>query len=233
MKNTLAENMLRFGSKNLTEENRENLKRLTEDFVKNGITYKMNFKNDAAFDAYITGADVGTLTTKAPGGYDPHIGPQPKSYGPNPNKELDPNIESDRKEILSSEQRAKKINHWYANVNNLFRCYWIGCAFMGKSSPAVIVSGTTAGDTFLFYITRAKAAIDAEKGNYTQATSFLSDYADIFSKTYPDPADKTGQKRIKYIDWFNTYIYKPEYAKKSTIPLPASPVVTPKPVKKN
>jgi hypothetical protein len=30
MKNTLAENMLRFGSKNLTQENRKNLRRLTE-----------------------------------------------------------------------------------------------------------------------------------------------------------------------------------------------------------
>jgi hypothetical protein len=225
MKNTLAENMLRFGPKNLTQENRENLKRLTEDFVKNGITYKLNFKDDAAFGAYITGAPVAELTAKAPGGYDPHIGPAPKETG-------DPNRPADDREVTASTQRANKILKWNNGITNLFNCYWIGCAFMGKSSPAVIVSGTPGGDTFMFYITRAKAAIDAEGGKYQAAISFLQDYADIFSKSYIDPADPNKTKTIKYIDWFNTYIYKPEYAKKSTIPLPA-PAVVPKPVKKN
>lgn len=54
MKNTLAENMLRFGSKNLSESNRKNLKRLTESFVSsNGITYASNFKDQASFDKYV------------------------------------------------------------------------------------------------------------------------------------------------------------------------------------
>ena len=57
MKNTLAENMLRFGSRNLTQENRENLKRLSESFAsKDGITYKSNFKDQAMFDNYVAGA---------------------------------------------------------------------------------------------------------------------------------------------------------------------------------
>ena len=57
MKNTLAENMLRFGPKNLTQENRENLKRLTEDFINpnDGMTYKSNFKNVSMFDKYVKG----------------------------------------------------------------------------------------------------------------------------------------------------------------------------------
>jgi len=57
MKNTLAENMLRFGSKNLTRENRKNLKQLSESFAsKDGITYKSNFKDQAMFDNYVAGA---------------------------------------------------------------------------------------------------------------------------------------------------------------------------------
>jgi len=61
MKNTLAENMLRFGSKNLTESNRKNLKRLTETFTPTagpgaGIIYKSNFANQANFDKYVAGA---------------------------------------------------------------------------------------------------------------------------------------------------------------------------------
>jgi hypothetical protein len=54
MKNTLAENMLRFGSKNLTEENRKNLKRLTEDYVDPyGFTYKLNFKDEVALTQFL------------------------------------------------------------------------------------------------------------------------------------------------------------------------------------
>ena len=57
MKNTLAENMLRFGPKNLSELNRKNLKQLTESFTStNGITYKSNFKDQTTFDAYVKGA---------------------------------------------------------------------------------------------------------------------------------------------------------------------------------
>ena len=54
MKNILAENMLRFGSKNLTQENRKNLKRLTEDYVDPyGFTYKLNFKDEIAFTQFL------------------------------------------------------------------------------------------------------------------------------------------------------------------------------------
>lgn len=61
MKNTLAENMLRFGPKNLSKLNRKNLKRLTETFTPTngpgaGIIYKSNFANQANFDKYVAGA---------------------------------------------------------------------------------------------------------------------------------------------------------------------------------
>ena len=223
MKNILAENMLRFGSKNLTQENRENLKRLTEDFVKNGITYKLNFKNDAAFEQYILSSDA---MWKRTGVVDPYIGVDTDvSTSP-----YDP-VATD-KEIQKSDNRAAKIQNWHNDINNMLSCFWIGCALYGK------IPGGVSTATLKFYIKPAKLAIDTELGQsplnkWQSALSFLEDYADQFAKNVKDPADPTKTKTIKYIDWFNTYIYKPEYAVKSKIPLPASPVVTPKPVKKN
>jgi len=223
MKNILAENMLRFGSKNLTQENRENLKRLTEDFVHNGITYKLNFKNDAAFKAYILSNDV---MGKKKNVVDPYIGVDTDvSTSP-----YDPGADEDQ--IKKADKRVAKILHWHNNINNMLTCYWIGCAVYGKIPAGVSLA------SFMFYIKPAKLAIDTELGTspnskYTQATNFLQTYADIFEKQYTDPADPTKTKKIKYIDWFNTYIYKPEYAIKSKIALPATAVVTPKPVKKN
>ena len=54
MKNTLAENMLRFGVKNLKADDIKKIEEsvLTEDVVINGVTYKYPFKNAAQLSQY-------------------------------------------------------------------------------------------------------------------------------------------------------------------------------------
>jgi hypothetical protein len=58
MKNTLAENMLRFGVKNLKESDVKQIKlaTLNEAFVDkiNGITWQLNFKNQDALDSFVS-----------------------------------------------------------------------------------------------------------------------------------------------------------------------------------
>ena len=58
MKNILAENMLRFGVKNLSKSDVKKINEsslLTEGFKgQDGITYALNFKDQAAFDKYYT-----------------------------------------------------------------------------------------------------------------------------------------------------------------------------------
>ena len=58
MKNILAENMLRFGVKNLSKSDVKKINEsslLTEGFKgQDGITYALNFKDQAAFDTYVT-----------------------------------------------------------------------------------------------------------------------------------------------------------------------------------
>lgn len=72
MKNILAENMMRFGSKNLTQENRKNLKRLTEGepiiephykHSLSGIIYRVPFKDKTQFITFTTTPKLGDIVT--------------------------------------------------------------------------------------------------------------------------------------------------------------------------
>ena len=55
MKNTLAENMLRFGVKNLSESDVKRIEEstLNEDVVINGVTYKFPFKDNNHLNSYL------------------------------------------------------------------------------------------------------------------------------------------------------------------------------------
>jgi hypothetical protein len=85
MKNTLAENMLRFGSKNLSEENRKNLKQLTEgDAVitphfkhNNGVIYRTPFKDTAQYKMFTTPPKLGALIGQQ---IDPNISTLENNY---------------------------------------------------------------------------------------------------------------------------------------------------------
>jgi hypothetical protein len=223
MKNTLAENMLRFGSKNLTEENRKNLKRLTEDYVRGDITYKLNFKDEVAFYDFITPTqkylDIAV-------NYE-------KTQGTEKN-----NTAGDFYNLFTCLLYAfAYLGKVPANLSGTLMLYYIKNGKTAIDSSTQGTDAATAGTTTKL-VTAAK---------YQDAYEFISTIMKStgpeteFSRRILDTSryrvePPTVTKAMTYIAWFNTAVFAPMMTEKATLytttpaPVVAKPVV---PVKQN
>ena len=109
MKNILAENMLRFGVKNLSKSDVKKINEsslLTEGFKgQDGITYQLDFKDQAAFDTYYTDFGISTNGMATP----PWVSKIPKD----------------------SDQRGAAMVNWSKERFNLMKCIMLGMAHQG------------------------------------------------------------------------------------------------------
>jgi hypothetical protein len=109
MKNILAENMLRFGVKNLSKSDVKKINEsslLTEGFKgQDGITYKLDFKDQDAFDTYYTDFGTSSNAFATP----PWISKIPKE----------------------SDQRGAAFLKWSKERFNLLQCIMLGMAHQG------------------------------------------------------------------------------------------------------
>ena len=224
MKNTLAENMLRFGSKNLTEENRKNLKRLTEDYVAtNGTTYKLNFKDEVAFMNFITPTqkylDIAV-------NYEKTKGTEKNNTG------------GDFYNLFTCLLYAfAYLGKVPAAVSGTTMLHYIKTGKAGIDASTQGTDAATAGTTTKL-VTAAK---------YQDAFEFISTIMKSvgpeteFSRRILDTSryrvePPTVTKPMTYIAWFNTAVFAPMMAEKATLytttpdPAVAKPVV---PVKQN
>ena len=217
MKNTLAENMLRFGVKNLSESNIKKINEslLTEDFAnpEDGLTYKLNFKNVQAFNSFILPAD------------------RPNGALPAPwvKRETAQQAASDRdntREVASSLA-------WIKECNNIQQSLWISMAFLGRQPKSI--NNTFAKQTAAVFINSATQKLTqvykSSDGPYLPyANESLADKK--WDTLIADPIDKTGKTKITYWAYFVRTFLVPNVAAKQALiiaPVAQAAPVTAKP----
>ena len=229
MKNTLAENMLRFGSKNLTRENRENLKRLTEDFVYNGITYKLNFKDEATFYNFIT--PTANYITAA-------VNFEKTKQTEKNNTYRD--FENLFKCLLYAFAYLGKVPG-STSRDSMLSYIKNGKAAIDSATAGVDAATAGVSNQQLVNPPRYQDAIEfiqtSQSGGPVGSTGTTDEFSERILPTSTFMVEPpTVTKAMKYIDWFNVMVFKPMIAAKSnlytTAPAPAGakPGV---PVKKN
>ena len=207
MKNILAENMLRFGVKNLSKSDVKKINEsslLTEGFKgADGITYKLNFKDQAAFDSFYT--DFGTSGNA--------VATPPWVYG----------IPKD------SDQRSAAMVNWSKERFNLMKCIMLGMAFSGWSpgwlislkytDVMTIMKGSVGG--------LLKVYSSSSDTKFQQAIDDLEARAKDWQKMIaPDPAKPAI--KISYWEHFRNMHLAPLAAAKKALVIPkAATAVTP------
>jgi hypothetical protein len=208
MKNTLAENMLRFGVKNLSELDVKKINEslLTEDFAnpEDGLTYKLNFKNVQAFNSFILPGD------------------RPNGALPAPwvKRETAQQAASDRdnsKEVASSLA-------WIKECNNIQQSLWISMAYLGRQPKSI--NNTFAKQTAAYFINSATQKLTqvykSSQGPYLPyANESLADKK--WDTLIADPIDKTGNTKITYWAYFvRTFLVPTVAAKQALIIAPVA-----------
>ena len=212
MKNTLAENMLRFGVKNLSKSDVKKINEsslLTEGFKGiDGITYKLDFKDQAAFDTYYTDFGISNNAVATP----PWVSKIPKE----------------------SDQRAPAMVKWSKERFNLMKCIMLAMAHQGYA-PGWLAS---ASFTYLQVLDILKAAGPFMYKAYYGETNF-ADAKDTFEARAKDWAklvkpDPNATKEIPYWEHFRNMHLAPLVAAKKALVIPkAKPAVNPTAPAKN
>jgi hypothetical protein len=202
MKNTLAENMLRFGVKNLSELDVKKINEslLTEDFAnpEDGLTYKLNFKNVQAFNLFISAG-------ARPNGALP--APWVKQMSTQQN--ADPNYDNSR--------QASSQVEWIKECNNVIQSLWLAMAFLGRQPKSI--NNTFAKQTAAVFINSATPQLTQF---YNKLPIFLP-YANesLADKKWDtliaDPIDKTGKTKITYWAYFVRTFLVPNVAAKQAL----------------
>ena len=208
MKNTLAENMLRFGVKNLSKSDVKKINEsslLTEGFKgQDGITYALNFKDQAAFDTYVTNFPQAVGATP------------PWVYG------------------APEANRAAAGAAWSKERFNLMKCIMLAMAHQGYTPKFL----NSLKYTDVVGILAKSAPVLSKAYNSSADTNFslgLSDFQtrskDWQKMIAPDPNNKA--KQIPYWDHFRTVYLVPIVAPKTALIVPkaATPVKPAAPVK--
>jgi hypothetical protein len=210
MKNTLAENMLRFGVKNLSNSDVKKINEsslLTEGFKgQDGITYALNFKDQAAFDTYYT--DFPQTVGATP----------PWVYG----------IPKD------SDQRAAAAAKWGSERFNLMKCIMLAMAYKGYEPKFL------KGLSYAFVLTLFQQTVgifNASKA-YGADTNFSMAYSDLQNRSKDwaklVKSDPNTSKEIPYWEQFrNVYLAPLVTAKTSLIVPKAATPANPVPPVKN
>lgn len=209
MKNTLAENMLRFGVKNLSKSDVKKINEsslLTEGFKgQDGITYALNFKDQAAFDTYVT------VFPQLSGATPPWVYGAPEA------------------------NRAAAGAAWSKERFNLMKCIMLAMAHQGY--PPKFLNSLKYTD--VVGILAKSAPVLSKAYNSSADTNFsmgLSDFQtrikDWQKMIAPDPNNKA--KQIPYWDHFRNVYLVPIVAPKTALIVPkAATPVTPAPPVKN
>jgi len=216
MKNTLAENMLRFGVKNLSKSDVKKINEsslLTESFIgADGITYKLDFKDQAAFDTYYTDFGISNNAVATP----PWVSKIPKE----------------------SDQRGPAMIKWSKERFNLMKCIMLAMAHQGY------VPGWLASFTYLQVLGILQAAGPFMYKAYYGETNFAA-AKDTFEARAKDWAklvkpDPNVTKEIPYWEHFRNMHLAPLVAAKKALIIPKVKPVNPdatkpgvKPVTKN
>ena len=211
MKNILAENMLRFGVKNLSKSDVKKINEsslLTEGFKgQDGITYVLNFKDQDAFDTYYT--DFPQILGATP----PWLYRTPKD----------------------SDQRSAAQINWSKERFNLMKCIMLAMAHQGYTPKFL----NSLKYTDFVGILAKSAPVLSKAYNSSADTNFsigLSDFQtrikDWQKMIAPDPNNKA--KQIPYWDHFRNVYLVPIVAPKTALIVPkATTPVTPAPPVKN
>jgi len=203
MKNILAENMLRFGVKNLSKSDVKKINEsslLTEGFKgQDGITYALNFKDQAAFDKYYTEfpQTVGAMP--------------PWVYG------------------APEANRAAAGAKWSGERFNLMKCIMLAMAYKGYEPK--ILNGLSYGGVLAMF-QQTVGIFNASKA-YGADTNFSMAYSDFQNRSKdwqkmiaPDPNNKA--KQIPYWDHFRNIHLVPIIASKAELIVPkVKPAVKP------
>ena len=196
MKNILAENMLRFGVKNLSKSDVKKINEsslLTENFKgEDGIIYKLDFKDQAAFEKYYTEF--------------------PQVLNP-----IKPPWIQAATNTASEARYDEKMAKWNHEKNHLLQSIMLACAYNGYNTSWY--AGLTLDEVKTCLLAGAnknelntRGLRDVYSGNnaspdYRQAYADFTDNITygLWAKTVRDPNNKT--KLIPYWDYFrNTYI---------------------------
>ena len=206
MKNTLAENMLRFGVKNLSKSDVKKINEsslLTEGFKGlDGITYALNFKDQAAFDTYYT--DFPQTVGATP----PWVFGAPEA------------------------NRAAAGAAWSKERFNLMKCIMLAMAYKGYEPK--ILKGLSYG--FVLTMFQQTVGIFNASKAYGADTNFSMAYSDFQNRSKdwqkmvkPDPA----KPAIPYWEQFRNVYLAPLVPAKTAliVPIAATPAKPAPPVK--
>ena len=208
MKNILAENMLRFGVKNLSKSDVKKINEsslLTEGFKgQDGITYALNFKDQAAFDTYVTNFPQAVGATP------------PWVYG------------------APEANRAAAGAKWSSERFNLMKCIMLAMAHQGYTPKFL----NSLKYTDVVGILAKSAPVLSKAYNSSADTNFSMGLSDFQTRSKdwqkmiaPDPNNKA--KQIPYWDHFRTVYLVPLVPAKTALIVPkaATPVKPAAPVK--
>ena len=206
MKNILAENMLRFGAKNLSKSDVKKINEsslLTEGFKgQDGITYALNFKDQAAFDTYVTNFPQAVGATP------------PWVYG------------------APEANRAAAGAAWSKERFNLMKCIMLAMAYKGYEPK--ILKGLSYG--FVLTMFQQTVGIFNASKAYGADTNFSMAYSDFQNRSKdwaklvkPDPA----KPAISYWEQFRIVYLAPLVPAKTALIVPkaATPAKPAPPVK--
>lgn len=209
MKNILAENMLRFGVKNLSKSDVKKINEsslLTEGFIGlDRITYALNFKDQAAFDKYYT------EFPQTVGATPPWVSGTPEA------------------------NRAAAGAKWSSERFNLMKCIMLAMAHQGYTPKFL----NSLKYTDVVGILAKSAPVLSKAYNSSADTNFSMGLSDFQTRSKdwqkmiaPDPNNKA--KQIPYWDHFRTVYLVPIVAAKTALIVPkAATPVTPAPPVKN
>ena len=221
MKNILAENMLRFGVKNLSKSDVKKINEsslLTENFKgADGIIYKLDFKDQAAFEKYYTEF------------------PQVAAIKP-------PWIRA-ATNTASEDQYNKAMADWNREKNHLLQSIMLACAYIGKTPDTyakldpdwvklLLLAGAKPNDLNTVSTLSSVYSGNNASPNYAQTITEFSDRItnENWAKPiFPDPNNKA--KQIPYWDYFRNIYLTPLVAPKTSLIVPkaATPATPVKP----
>jgi len=221
MKNTLAENMLRFGVKNLSKSDVKKINEsslLTEGFKgQDGITYALNFKDQASFEKYYT--EFPQVTAIKP----PWI--RTATAG----------------NTAAETQYNNAMAKWSREKNHLLQSIMLACAYIGKTPDTyarldldwvkrLLLAGAKPNDLNTVSTLSSVYSGNNASPNYAQTITEFSDRitnGDWATPVKPDPA----KPAIPYWDYFRNIYLVPLVAPKTAlmVPKPATPATPVKP----
>ena len=222
MKNILAENMLRFGAKNLSKSDVKKINEsslLTEGFKgQDGITYALNFKDQASFEKY-------------------------KSEFPQVAAIKPPWIRTATEGNTAAEtQYNNAMANWSRERNHLLQSIMLACAYIGKTPDTyakldpdwvkrLLLAGANPNELNTRGLRDVYSGNNASP-NYAQAYTDFSDRItnkDWAKPIFPDPNNKA--KQIPYWDYFRNIYLTPLVAPKTSLIVPkaATPATPVKP----